>query len=188
MTRYRGVGTVTEVDMGIRSRTYVRRWVGAARLSGATFEEVEADRGATPQAALTVALAGIALGIGVTGPGGGLELVWVCGAALVAWAAWSLLTYQIGVGLLPAGTTHADLGELLRTTGFASTPALFSLGALLPGAQSAVLTLVAVWLLLAMIVAVRQALDYASTLRAIAVCAVGWALAIGMVFGVGFFL
>jgi hypothetical protein len=174
--------------MGVRSRTYVRRWVGAARLAAATFEEVEADRGATRQAALTVALAGLAVGIGVTGTGGGRELVWVCGAALVAWAAWSLLTYQIGIELLPAGNTRADLGELLRTTGFASTPGVFSLGALVPGAQAAVLTLVAVWLLLAMIVAVRQALDYASTFRAIAVCVVGWALAIAMVLGVGFFM
>jgi hypothetical protein len=32
------------------------------------------------------------------------------------------------------------------------------------------------WMLLAMVVAVRQALDYTSTGRAIAVCLVGWLL------------
>ncbi len=40
---------------------------------------------------------------------------------------------------------------------------------------------------MAMIVAVRQALDYTSTTRAFAVCALGWVLAIGMVIGIGLF-
>ena len=169
-------------------RTYVRRWIGVAMLSSATFEEVEADRTATKQAALTVVLAGLAVGIGVGGLDGGIRIVGLCAVALLAWAGWALLTVEIGTGLLPAGTTHADLGEMLRTLGFASTPALFSLGALLPGARPVVLPLVGVWLLLAMIVAVRQALDYVSTVRAIAVCAIGWGLSIAMVLAFGFFL
>jgi hypothetical protein len=35
-----------------------------------------------------------------------------------------------------------------------------------------------VWMLVAMVVAVRQALDYTSTIRAVAVCVVGWALSL----------
>jgi hypothetical protein len=35
-------------------------------------------------------------------------------------------------------------------------------------------------MLIAMVVAVRQALDYQSTARAVAVCALGWALSIGI--------
>jgi len=31
-----------------------------------------------------------------------------------------------------------------------------------------------VWMLVAMIIAVRQALDYQSTLRAVGVCIIGW--------------
>jgi hypothetical protein len=44
------------------------------------------------------------------------------------------------------------------------------------------------WMLLAMIVAVRQALDYPSTARAIAVCVLGLVLALGiaLVLGVAF--
>ena len=34
------------------------------------------------------------------------------------------------------------------------------------------------WMLLAMIVAVRQALDYRSTARAVSVCVLGWALSL----------
>jgi len=39
-----------------------------------------------------------------------------------------------------------------------------------------------VWILLAFGVAVRQALDYRSTSRAIAVCFVGWVVYTGMLF------
>jgi nucleotide-binding universal stress UspA family protein len=58
-----------------------------------------------------------------------------------------------------------------------------------PGVTIPVFAVTAVWMLAAMVVAVRQALDYQSTARAIAVCGVGWALAIviaivlGLVFG-----
>ena len=45
----------------------------------------------------------------------------------------------------------------------------------------------AVWMLLAMIVAVRQALDYKSTARAVAVCGLGWALAIAIAVVLGLF-
>jgi predicted MFS family arabinose efflux permease len=38
-----------------------------------------------------------------------------------------------------------------------------------------------------MVVAVRQALDYKSTARAVAVCVLGWALAIGIAVALGLF-
>jgi hypothetical protein len=43
-------------------------------------------------------------------------------------------------------------------------------------------------MLIAMIVAVRQALDYTSTARAIAVCAIGWALAGAFALAMGLWL
>jgi hypothetical protein len=43
----------------------------------------------------------------------------------------------------------------------------------LPGVTIPVFAVTAVWMLAAMVVAVRQALDYQSTARAIAVCASG---------------
>jgi len=44
-----------------------------------------------------------------------------------------------------------------------------------------VFALTAVWMLAAMIVAVRQALDYRNTGRAVAVCLLGWVLATAIV-------
>jgi hypothetical protein len=107
--------------------------------------------------------------------------------ALMAWGAWALLTYQIGVRILPEPQTRADVGELLRTIGFASTPGLLRIFGALPGLTVPVFAVTAVWMLLAMIVAVRQALDYSSTRRAVAVCVLGWVLAIVFAMVVGFF-
>ena len=43
-----------------------------------------------------------------------------------------------------------------------------------------ILVVVAFWMLVAMVVAVRQALDYTSTLRAVSVCVLGWLFAIAV--------
>ncbi len=44
----------------------------------------------------------------------------------------------------------------------------------MPGLHALVFLVTAVWMLVAMVIAVRQALDYQSTLRAVGVCAIGW--------------
>jgi hypothetical protein len=172
----------------ITIRTFLRRLIGAATLDVATYEEVEADRGATAQAGAIVVLSSLAAGIGMRGFGGGAASMTFFGAlALMAWGAWALLTYQIGVRILPEPQTRADVGELLRTIGFASTPGLLRIFGALPGLTIPVFAVTTVWMLLAMIVAVRQALDYSSTRRAVAVCVFGWVLAIVFAMVVGFF-
>ena len=168
-------------------RTYLRRWIGAMTLNAATFEDVEADGGASLQAAITVLAAGLATGLGLSGHNGATGALWFGGVALLAWVSWALLTLQIGGKLLPQPATRVDLGQLLRTLGFAATPALLLVFASWPKVRVAIVSLTAIWLLLAMFAAVRHALDYTNTRRAIFVCVIGWLLAIGMVLGVGFF-
>ena len=127
----------------------VARMFGASALNRRTYEEVEADQEATPQALVVVLLAGLAAGVGWIGPGadnlpaiGTLTVI-----AVIGWVAWAVLTYLIGTHFLPGPETRADPGELLRTLAFAGSPGvLFVLGAV-PGAGSVVTPLVAVWTL-----------------------------------------
>ena len=105
--------------------------------------------------------------------------------ALLAWSAWALLTLQIGGRLLPEPQTRVDVGELLRTIGFASAPGILRIFGILPGVTLPAFAISAVWMLAAMIVAVRQALDYTTTARAIAVCILGWVLAVGFAIVLG---
>ena len=84
------------------------------------------------------------------------------------------MTYFIGTKLLPEPQTSADVGELLRTIGFSSAPGLIRVFGLIPGLGITVNLITTVWMLVAIVIAVRQALDYHSTYRAIGVCLLGW--------------
>jgi len=162
------------------------RMLRAAQLDAALYEEVEADQGALWQATSVVVLSSLAAGIGSRGSGAGGSLIIVILATLLGWYTWAYLTYFIGTRLLPGLRTEADWGQLLRTIGFSSAPGVVRvIGVFLaPAWVNVIFLLVAAWMLVAMIIAVRQALDYESTARAVAVCALGWVidLVISLVF------
>jgi hypothetical protein len=160
--------------------TLARRVLGAALLDARIYEEVEADRRAARQAVGVVLLTSIAGGIGLLGLGGPSPQSLVSGivGSLVGWIAWATLTYLIGTRLLPEPQTKADTGELLRTIAFASVPGVLRVLGIVPFVGLVLYSLASIWMLLAMVVAVRQALDYQSTGRAIGVCVLGWALSL----------
>ncbi len=156
----------------------------AARLDVALYEEVEADKSALGQAMGVVILSSIAAGIGITSAGLLRMLIGVV-VALAGWYIWAYLTYFIGTRLLPEPQTKADHGELLRTIGFSSSPGLIRVLGIVPVMRGIVFPIAAIWMLVAMVIAVRQALDYTGTLRAIGVCAIGWivqAVMLGLLF------
>jgi Yip1 domain len=161
--------------------TLVERAIGAARLEPATYEEVEADTGALGQAMIVVVVAAIASGIGASG-GHGFRMVPGAIGALVGWFVWAFTVYLVGTRLLPQPETKADLGELLRTTGFAAAPGVVGVLGLLPIVGGIALLVAWLWQLAAMVIAVRQALDYTSTGHAIAVCVIGFIAQLLVVF------
>jgi hypothetical protein len=150
------------------------RIIRSAKLDVDLYEEVEADKGAMGQAMGVVVLSSIAAGVGTIARGGlGGVLIGTI-FALVGWYVWAYLTYFIGTKFLPEPQTKADHGELLRTIGFSSSPGLIRVLGIIPGLASVVFLAASIWMLVAMIIAVRQALDYKSTLRAVGVCIIGW--------------
>ena len=159
---------------------FSNRIIRAAKLDVALYEEVEADKSALGQAMGVVVLSSIAAGIGSTTKAGLLGMLMVVVVDLIGWYIWAYLTYLIGTKLLPEPQTKADHGELLRTIGFSSSPGLIRVLGVIPVLQGIVFPIAAVWMLVAMIIAVRQALDYNSTLRAIGVCAIGWIIQIAL--------
>lgn len=169
---------------------FVERMIRAAKLDAHIYEEVEKDRTAMGQAMTVVFLSALAAGIGSL-HAGFRGLVVVSLGAFVSWFIWGWLTYIIGTKLLPEANTKADLGEMLRTIGFSSAPGVLRIFGFVPLIGSLVSLAASVWMLVAMVVAVRQALDYSSTNRAIGVCVIGWlvyvvfAVLIAMAFGTG---
>ena len=161
----------------------LQRMIGAAMLRTGTYEEVEADTSATKQAMLVVVLVSLASGIGNVGAGGVMALVFGIVAALAGWVFWAWITYFVGTKILATPETHANWGELARTLGYAQTPGLFKVFGFLPVIGPIVFFLATIWQLIAAIIAIRQALDYTSTRRAIGVAVIGF-LAYVVVIGI----
>ncbi|MCK5653709.1 MAG: YIP1 family protein [Dehalococcoidia bacterium] len=178
----------------------VDRMIRAAKLDVNLYEEVEADTTATRQALLVVLIYSICAGIG-----SGLVNVWnenvghffwslFVGliSALVFWLMWSLITYFIGTRLFRGPETSATYGELLRTIGFSAAPGVLMIFAFVPFVGGFISFLVWVWMLVAMVIAVRQALDF-TTWRAIGTVVVGGIIylviiiIIGLIVGLGIY-
>ncbi len=164
------------------------RMLRAARLDANLYEEVEADTGAMGQATTVVILASLAGGIGTWTENGVGGLILGTIVSLLGWYIWAFLTYYIGTKWLPEPTTQADTGQMLRTLGFASAPGVIRIAGIIPGLGLLVLIVAPIWMLCAMVVAVRQALDYTSTGRAIAVCLIGFVVQIAFIVAVFFAL
>ncbi len=154
------------------------RIIRAAKLDVNLYEEVEADKGALGQAMGVVILSSIAAGVGSSGVGGFVGILVGTIGALIGWYVWAYLAYFIGTKFFPEPQTKADHGELLRTVGFASSPGLIRVLGIIPGLRGIVFLFASIWMLVAMVIAVKQALDYRSTLRAVGVCMIGWVIQI----------
>jgi hypothetical protein len=167
--------------------TFAGRMIGAAKLDPRAYEEVEADRTATMQSLAVVVMSSLAAGVGRTEDGLVIGRIL---ASLLTWVMWAGLAYAIGVYLIPEPQTSANFGQVLRTIGFAAAPGILRIFRFVPVLGWILSMIVGIWLVAAMVVAVRQALDYRSTMRAVVVCLIGWFIAIAMVaiFGSIFFI
>jgi hypothetical protein len=169
---------------------YLYRLEGAALLDGGMYEGIESDRSVTLQAAATVVFSSVATGIGSTAWFGWtpIALLGITGIAVLTWVAWASLMFQIGTRMFPEPSTRTDLGELLRTTGFAAAPGMLQVLAVLPGLATPVFAITIAWMFVAMVTAVQHALDYRSWIRALGVCAVAAALCLAVALAFGLML
>ena len=159
--------------------------IGAAKLDIAIYEEVEADTSATRQAMAVVVLVALATGIGTLGSGGPVGLVVGIVAGLGLWALWAWITYFIGTTLLKTAETKANWGQLARTLAFAQSPGVLKVFGFIPVLGPLVFAIASIWQLVAMVIAIRQALDYTSTWRAVGVAVIGfipYAIVSGLVY------
>lgn len=162
----------------------IGRMIGAARLNVHTFEEVENDPKAMSQALLVVIIVSVASAIGavlasvffgVSGIGNvATSVIFGIVRGVVFWAVWALLTFILGTTLFKTPDTHANWGQLARTSGFAQSPGVFQALFFIPFIGPVIALISSIWQLVAMVIGVRQALDYKETWRAVAVVVVGF--------------
>ena len=152
---------------------FLNRIYRAIKIDVDLYEEVEKDKKATIQAGLVVVISSLAAGVGAIQLGASNFLLAPI-MSLLSWYIWAYLIYFIGVKLFPEPNTQADHGQLLRTIGFSSAPGLIRIIGFTPELMSITFIGAGIWMLIAMIIAVRQALDYQSTWRAIGVVVIGF--------------
>ena len=165
----------------------VQRMIGAAKLQVETFTEVEHDTSATKQAMVVVVLVALATGIGSLGSGGIVGFVVGVGLGIGGWALWAFVTFMIGTTIFKTEETNADWGQLARTTGFAQSPGILRVFGFIPVVGGLVFLIAGLWQLVAMVIAIREALDYTSTWRAVGVAVVGfivYAIVFGIIFAI----
>lgn len=159
----------------------VNRMIGAAKLDAGTYEEVEADATATGQAMAVVVISAVAAGIGAARMGV-MGVIGTTVAALVGWFIWAFLAWLVGTKMLPEPQTEADMGQLLRTIGFSASPGILRIFGFIPIIGGIIVFLAGIWMLVAMVIGVRQALDYTSTGRAVGVCVIGFIIYLVIMF------
>ena len=165
---------------------FLRRFIGALVLDAGAFEDIEADRHAAMQSVLVLLAACAAGGIA----GMGLGLIGAAGFAtgaivtLGGWLLWVSVIAALGTRVFAEPQTKSNLRELLQTLGYAAAPGVLLVLAAMPAVASLVITVVSMWMMAAAVLAVRQALDYESTGRAIAVCVTAWILSVGVIGGI----
>ena len=161
--------------------TLLQRLLGSACFNSQSYEEIEADHHANVQAIVIVLISSLAASLGA-GIKGMHDTAIMLVFAIVNWIIWVLLTLFIGTRLLPRRETRSDFGEIFRTTAFSSTPGIFRILGLVPVVGWYLFIGATVWMLFTFVVAIRQALDFESTGRALAVSLLGW-----LIHGVLFF-
>jgi Yip1 domain len=163
--------------------TFGDRVVGAMKLDPNAFEDVERDPTAIGQSVGVITLAAVAAGIGRIYDGGLTGIVGGALMSIIGFLIWSLIIWLVGVKVMPEPATKADYPETFRVLGFAAAPGLASvltiigiipiLGWLLAWL---IMCVIWVWQIAAMVIAVRQVLDYSTTGKAVIVVLIGFAI------------
>lgn len=151
----------------------VERAIGAARLDPRAYEDVERDEAATGTALAIVVLVAIASGIGNLGNNGVIGLIVGVIVGVIGFVLYAGIAYLVGAKLFATAETKATWGQLIRTLGFAQAPGILYVRGILPAVGGLIRFVVGVWILVASIIAIRQACDF-STGRAVLTAVVAW--------------
>jgi len=153
---------------------FLNRLFRAAKLDAALYDEVIADTKTMFQAMMAVFIYCAAFAYGVFGRGGVAAINFGLITTLIGWYIWAFSTYFVGTRLLPEAETKVERKAVLRAMGFASSPGLICLMGLIPNLVGATLLIALVWMFVANVVAIKQAMNYQSIYRAVGVCMIGW--------------
>ncbi len=150
------------------------RMFGAMQADVKTLTEIEADPNAFTQAIIVIVIAGVSALIGNIIRGGIVSGIFGLVSRLVSYFLFAFLVFIIGTKVMPEPSTKTDFNETFRTVGFAASPGVFNILMIIPFLGPLIGFLIAIWSLVIGVIAVREALDYSNTGRAIIVCVIAF--------------
>ena len=154
----------------------VDRMIRAAKLDPSLYDEVERDQNALGQAMAVVAVSSVAAGLGSALLAGPLGLIVGTLATLAGWFVWAVLVHFVGTNLITEPGVRVGLTQVLRVIGFAAAPGVVRVLTFIPLLGKLINLVVAIWMLVAMVVAVRQVFRYQNPGKAVLVCLIGWVI------------
>jgi hypothetical protein len=137
------------------------------------FNEVQKDKDATVWAALVVILSSSAAGIGATSLGTNNFLLSPI-FSLISWFVWAYIVYFVGVKLFPDAKTKTTQSALLRAIGFSSAPGIIRVFGFNEDLMAVTFIGSAFWMLVCMVVAVNETLNYKSLWKALGIVIISW--------------
>jgi hypothetical protein len=154
--------------------TFGDRILGAMKLDPHTFEDIERDPTAMGQAFGVIALAAVSLGIGNVWYGGITGIVVSVFTSLIGYGFWALVVWLVGTKLMPDPATKAEFPEAFRVIAFAAAPGVLGVITIIPLLGWLLMVLLWLWSIAAMVIAVKQVLDYTDTFKAVIVVIIGF--------------
>jgi len=177
------------------TNSIVQNMISAAKLDKDFYASVEKDESKNAEALTVVIIAAIAsaIGNGVGGIfakgllGGLMGIVFGLLLVLAGYYIWAYLTHFVGTKFFGG---DADVGEVLRTYGYAYSPQVLAILAFIPCIGWAIAFAAGIWSLVAGIIAIREAMDF-DTGKAVLTVVISWAImmaifmVLAMIMGVG---
>ena len=156
-------------------RGFARRVARAVILDPYLYREAESSRRGFLEGAGLVLLSSIAGGAGMLiSKAGFAGVFWGMAASLLGWMVWAAFIYFIEIKMMAGPMSYLNVGKLWRGMAFASAPGLIRVFGVFPPIRTAVFLIAFVWMLIAMVIAVRQTLEDSSAAETFFVCAAGW--------------
>ena len=152
---------------------FLNRIFRSVKIDPEVFNEVQKDKNATISAAIVVILSSSAAGIGAASLGASNFLLAPI-FSLISWFVWAYIVYFVGVKLFPDTTTKTTQFALLRAIGFSSAPGIIRVFGFNEELMTVTFIGAAFWMLVCMVVAVKETLNYKSLWKALGVVIISW--------------
>ena len=152
---------------------FLNRIFRLVKIDPEVFNEVQKDKNATISAAIVVILSSSAAGIGAASLGASNFLLAPV-FSLISWFVWAYIVYFVGVKLFPDTKTKTTQFALLRAIGFSSAPGMIRIFGFNEDLMTVTFIGAAFWMLVCMVVAVKETLNYKSLWKAFGVVIISW--------------